>query len=229
MAGNFQDDDREEAMRTLFKLYKDDNEGRDGVDAHLDIDGRSVPFELKTTSKGSVTTVRDFGPDHIEKWKDKHWLIGFFINGREYYHYGSPSMMKEWIKNKEEYIKPDFMLAELVSQKLSIEDLYQMIGKKTVYSYEDALNIQKKQYTKEKYLMLQDILNGYSPERMLDILKDRTKYLVERGSTLNNPHIPFKYFNGWLEITDNHAQILRELVRDYFDQQESMQEQQQHF
>jgi len=219
VTGNFQDDDREEAMRTLFDLYKDDNEGRDGVDAHLDIDGRRVPFELKTTSKGSVTTVRDFGPDHIEKWKDKHWLIGFFIKGREYYHYGSPSMMRRWIKSKEEYIKPDFMLAELASQKLSTKDLYRVMEKKAVYSYEDAKGLQKNQYKKEKYIELQDIDNGYSPERMLEILQDRAKYLVERGSTLNNPHIPFTYFNGWIEITDNHAQVLRGLVRDYFNKQ----------
>ncbi len=216
MAGNFQDDDREEAMCALFDLYKDENEGRDGVDAQLDIDGRNVPFELKTTSKGSVTTVRDFGPDHIAKWKDKHWLIGFFIKGREFYHYGSPSMMEGWIKSKEEYIKPDFILADLVSQKLSIKDLYQVMEEKSVYSYEDAKGLQKMQYKKDKYMELQDVANGYSPERMLEMLRDRTKYLVERGSTLNNPHIPFTYFNGWVEITDNHAQTLRELVRDYF-------------
>lgn len=216
MAGNFQDDDREDAMRVLFDLYKDENEGRDGVDAHLKIDGRVIPFELKTTSKGSVTTVRDFGPDHIEKWKDKHWLIGFFIKGREFYHYGSPSMMDGWIKSKESYIKPDFMLADLSSRKLSVDDLYQVMEKKAVYTYEDAKGLQKMQYKKDKYIELQDVKGGYSPERMLEILQDRAKYLVERGSTLNNPHIPFTYFNGWVEITDNHAANLRKLVREYF-------------
>ena len=148
MVGNFQDDGREEAMRVLFELYKDDNEGRDGVDAHMEIDGMVVPFELKTTSKGSVTTVRDFGPDHIQKWKDKHWLIGFFIKGREFYHYGSPDMMQDWIKSKEKYIKPDFMLADLASRKLSTEDLYQVMEEKPLYTYEDAKGLQKMQYKK---------------------------------------------------------------------------------
>ena len=78
MPGNFQDDDRENSMRELFELYKDDNEGRSGIDAFLDFEGKTIPFELKTTSQGSVTTAIDFGPDHIEKWKDKHWLIVFF-------------------------------------------------------------------------------------------------------------------------------------------------------
>jgi len=60
MANNFQDDDREDAMITLFDLYKDKTEGRSGVDAFLKIDGMTIPFELKTTSQGSVTTVRSY-------------------------------------------------------------------------------------------------------------------------------------------------------------------------
>jgi hypothetical protein len=35
MVNNFQDDDREEAMIALFDLYKDETEGRSGVDAYL--------------------------------------------------------------------------------------------------------------------------------------------------------------------------------------------------
>lgn len=218
MVGNFQDDAREHAMRELFDLYKDENEGRDGVDAHLELDGIIVPFELKTTSKGSVTTVRDFGPDHINKWQDKHWLIGFFIKGREFYHYGSPSMMSVWIDSKADYISPDFMLAELASQNLTLNDMYQVMEKKSVYSYEDAKNLQKMQYRKDKYIKLQDVNAGYSPERMLEIFKDRGKYLIERGSTLNNPHIPFSYFRGWVEITENHPEVLRKMVREYLEQ-----------
>jgi hypothetical protein len=218
VAGNFQDDDREEAMRTLFGLYKDEHEGRDGIDAHLDIDGEAIPFELKTTSNGSVTTARDFGPDHIEKWKDKHWLIGFFVNGREYYHYGSPSMMAGWIEGKEEYIKPDFMLANLASEKLTLNDVHEVMEDKATYTFEDAKGLQKKQYKKVKYIELQDVNDGYSPERMLEILKDRAKYLIKRGSTLNNPHIPPTYFQGWTEITENHSEILRTMVQSYLNE-----------
>lgn len=215
MANSFQDDDREHAMRQLFQLDKDDAEGRSGIDAHLDINGVRLPFELKTTSKGSVTTVRDFGYDHIEKWQDKHWLIGFFVKGREYYKYGSPAMMKPWINTKEEYIRPDFEIANIASEKIGIEDMHQILGKKSVYSYDDARKLQKKQYTKEQYYNLQDQKNGYSPERMLEITRERARYLVKRGSTLNNPHIPFSYFKDWEEITTNHAQRLRELVRQH--------------
>ncbi len=217
MASNFQDDDREHAMRVLFNLYKHEDEGRSGIDAFLDFEGEAIPFELKTTSQGSVTTVRDFGHDHIEKWKNKHWLIGFFVDGREYYKYGSPLMMATWIKEKEKYIAPDFKLATLVPSKLSLEDLYNVLEEKAIYTYEDAKALQKQQYNKQQYLQLQDLQSGYSPERMLEILKDRARYLIERGSTLNNPHIPFGYFNGWVEITQNHAEQLRTMVSNYFE------------
>lgn len=218
MAGNFQDDDRENSMRELFELYKDDNEGRSGIDAFLDLNGKIIPFELKTTSQGSVTTVRDFGPDHIEKWKDKHWLIGFLMNDVEYYKYGSPAMMAPWINSKEQYISSDFKLADLVPAKITIEDMHDILGCKESYSYDDAKSIQKMQYKKEKYLQLQDLESGYSPARMLEIIKDRTRYLIKRGSTLNNPHIPFSYFEGWVEITNNHAQQLRTMVTEYFEE-----------
>ncbi|WP_197739576.1 PDDEXK family nuclease [Vibrio taketomensis] len=142
MAGNFQDDVREEAMRNLFGLYKDENEGRSGVDAYLDIHGYQIAFELKTTSKGSVTTVRDFGPDHIEKWRTKHWLIGFFINGTEYYVYASPEMMRPWIQEKSEYISPDFRMSEIASSRLTLEDMYNILGQKTMYTYQDAKKLQ---------------------------------------------------------------------------------------
>jgi len=202
-------------MIALFELYKDKSEGRSGIDAFLKINEMNIPFELKTTSQGSVTTVRDFGPDHIQKWKNKHWLIGFFIKGREYYKYGSPSMMADWIRSKEEYITPDFKLAKLAPSKISLEDMYCITGKKDFYTFEDAKNIQKMQYKKEKYLELQDVENGYSAERMLEIVKDRVLYLIERGSTLNNPHIPFTYFDGWPEITKNHSKQLRLMVQEY--------------
>jgi len=209
----FQDDSREHQMIELFELVRDTSEGRSGVDAFFELGKKRIPFELKTTSKGSVTTVRDFGPDHIKKWQGKHWLFGFYQGKHVYYKYGSPSMMAPWIEEKTEYIRTDFELANIVSKKLTRSDLYQICGKKKVYSYQDAKRIQKKQYQKDKYLSLQDVKGGYSSKRMLEILSERAQYLIERGSTLNNPHIPASYFSGWEEITDDHALRLRNLVK----------------
>ncbi|MCK5523743.1 MAG: hypothetical protein KAI83_11480 [Thiomargarita sp.] len=209
----FQDDGREHQMIELFELVRDTSEGRSGVDAFLELGENRIPFELKTTSKCSVTTVRDFGPEHIKKWQGKHWLFGFYQEKYVYYNYGSPSMMAPWIEEKAEYIHPDFDLANIVSKKLTLYDLYQICGKKKLYSYHDARRIQKKQYKKDKYLALQDMKGGYSSNRMREILNDRAKYLIERGSTLNNPHIPASYFSDWEKITDNHAMRLRNLVK----------------
>jgi len=222
VAGNFQDDLREQEMINLFDLIKDENEGRSGIDAFLELNRTNISFELKTTSSksGSVTTVRDFGYDHIQKWQNKHWLFGFYKEGKASYKYGSPALMQSWIKKKEEYIKPDFQLAKIASKNLTLEDLYLVLGEKESYSIEDAKSIQKRQYSTNKYLELQDTKSGYSKDRMLNILKDRATYLMERGGTLNNPHIPGSYFKEWEEITENHAARLREMVHDYINKLE---------
>ena len=68
----FQDDERERELIELFKLRIPDGRTRGGIDAELVLDGRVLPFEVKSASKGSVTTVRDFGPDHVQKWRGKH-------------------------------------------------------------------------------------------------------------------------------------------------------------
>ncbi|MGF1883672.1 hypothetical protein [Vibrio splendidus] len=209
----FQDDSREAAMIELFDLYKDDSEGRSGIDAFLDIDGQRLPFELKTTGGKKVTTVRDFGPDHIRKWANKHWLIGAHSGEDVSYIYVSPARMAEWIQLKADYIAPDFDLARLTREKLDLSDLHQVVGEKEIYTFDDAVKLHKRQYTKAEYLEQQDLDGGYSPERMLVILKDRAKYIAERGSTLNNPQIPLNYFDGLERITANHADRLKELVR----------------
>ena len=177
--------------------------------------GTNIPFELKTTTTGTVTTVRDFGPYHIKKWENKHWLISKYSRDGvtiEYSLYGSPQAMAGWIKEKENYISPDFELAKLAPDKLTLNDLFKIVGKKKIYSYIDAKKLNKQQYKVAKYRELMDVKNGYSPVKMLEILKYRCKYLIERGSTLNNPHIPAKYFDGWEQITSNHAVRLKELV-----------------
>ena len=212
-----QDDSREIFQRELFGLSKLEGESRGGIDAVLKLSNNIVvPFELKTTTTGSVTTVRDFGYDHVEKWKPKHWLISRYSKDgskMEYSLYGSPRMMARWIEGKERYIKTDFDLGALVPDRITIRDMFQLLGEKQTYSLADAQRLQKKQYTKAQYEQLMDKPKGYSPDKMLQLLKDRCRYLINRGSTLNNPHIPASYFSGWERITTNHASRLRELVQ----------------
>ncbi len=93
--------------------------------------------------------------------------------------------------------------------------MIEILGDKDIYTLEDAKSLQKNQYSSSKYRELMDVRNGYSKERMLKIMKDRATYLMARGSTLNNPHIPLSYFEGWIKIENNHASQLRALVTTY--------------
>ena len=217
MASSFQDDTRETEMRNLFDLKP--VEGRSSTDAIMELsDGTILEFELKTTSDAarSVTTVRDFGPEHVRKWSTKHWIFAFYEKGKaapDYYLYASPAMMKEWISEKWNYVKPDFESAALVSNLVTHGELIKIVGDKEKYSYVDARSLHKRQYSKKHYLELMDLDEGYSIERMLEIYKDRVDYLIRRGSTLNNPHVPGSYFKDWsTKIVSDHAKTLIKLV-----------------
>lgn len=212
-----QDDIRERELIRLFKLERIEGAGRADTDAKLVVNGGHIPFELKSSTRGSVTTVRDFGPDHIAKWKTKHWLFGFYDKDGatlKYCMYGSPERMAPWVQLKEEYVRVDFQLAKCVPPLIHQDLLYELLGREDVYSIRDAKLLQKRQYSKARYKERCDHPVGYSPDRMLDILRDRCAYLIRRGSTLNNPHVPAGYFKGWERITQDHAARLRELVAE---------------
>ena len=88
-------------------------------------------------------------------------------------------------------------------------------AKRKSISREDAKRLHKNQYSAQQYNSKMDIPNGYSPERMLEIFRDRATYLIQRGSTLNNPHIPIQFFELFPTIERNHAVKLRKLVRKW--------------
>jgi hypothetical protein len=209
-----QDDRREIEMRKLFDLQ--DGKARGGTDAYLELDGELIPFELKSTTKSGFTTGRDVGRDHFVKWRRHHWLLSVYeANGTtiKYSYYGSPRQMEPWIREKEQYVSPDFLLAECVPSLLTTAVVHRLIGNKTSYTLEDAKKIQKDQYSDEAYRQKMDLPAAYSPQTMLEIIQDRCRYILERGATLNNPHIPGGYFKNWEKLTQTHAVRLRELVR----------------
>lgn len=223
MVNQVQDDARERELRDLFQL--EGTTGRIEPDGILNLDDQAIEFELKSTTVGTVSTVRDLGPDHIRKWENTHWIFGFYTTNQEtgrlkleYCLYASPAKMAPWIEHMEEYIKADFGLAALVPELVTLDVMDELIGHKEAYSLEDAKSIQKRQYNKDKYMELMDLEDGYSRGIILEILRDRCKYLIRRGSTLNNPHIPKGFFEeNFTEdemITENHAIRLRELVRE---------------
>ena len=194
-----QDDKRENELIRLFGLKRPANSSRGGLDALLRLGELDVPFELKSTTVGSVTTVRDFGAEHIKKWKGKHWLIGFYdSDGRRINRclYGSPLAMEPWIKAMEEYIAPDIALAECVPSLVTEQMLFDIVGENDIYSLKDAFSIQKRQLAASEYRARMDLPEGFSQAAMLQLLRERCEYLIERGATLNNPHINAEYFSG---------------------------------
>ena len=201
----------------MFNLERPPNRVRHGVDAVLTVAGIEVEFELKsvTTARGGLSTVRDLGKDHIEKWRNKHWIIAFYEGAKiQDCKYGSPDAMAFWVNKIWSSIKPDFDIAERVPPLLTLKAMESVIGKKSVYSLNDAKALHKAQYTASQYKNLMDMVDGYSPDRMLKIFRDRTEYLIERGSTLNNPHISLAFLQALPSLDKKEpAKSLRKLVR----------------
>lgn len=233
-SGRAQDDARERQLIDLFGLKS--GRGRTSSDAVMVVRGDyEALFELKSTTTGKgVSTVRDLGHRHFLKWRGRHWLIGVYKGRTElqYCVYASPADMLPWIEKQTEYMKADFRLAELVPAKVTMDILEAIVGRKKLYSLEDAQKLHKRQYSAEKYLESMDVPppagrpsreGGYTPKRMLDILRDRCAYVLNRGATLNNPSIPMSYFKDFERIdptgTTKARARLRALVQAYIDEQ----------
>lgn len=217
-----QDDARERQMLWMFNLRVPDDRTRGGLDALLDLEGHPspIPFELKSTTSNSVSTVRDFGPEHISKWRHLHWLFAFYERDAEtlrYCYYASPADMSDWIKDKQDYVRPDYVLAQQAPQKISDGDLDMVVGKGQKFTRDDARRIMKNQWSAEEYSTHADLPDGgYSRKAMLILLRERCEYVIRRGATLNNPHIPETYLSDRVEpITKDHAATIRKLVQQY--------------
>ena len=211
-----QDDIRENQLVDLFNLERPQKRVRHGTDAILKIGGSVIEFELKsvTTLRGGLSTVRDLGRDHIEKWRNKHWIVAFdSASGPIKCKYVTPDDMSVWINKIWTYIEPDFQIADEVPPVLTLPAMRRVIGEKEVYTREDARRLHKNQYSATQYKEMMDRPDGYSPQRMLEIFRHRAAYLIQRGSTLNNPHIPVQFFEPFPTISKNHAVELRKLVR----------------
>ncbi len=218
-----QDDSREQQMVALFNLTVPRDRGRSDVDAYLKLAERDepLPFELKSTTGRSVSTVRDFGPEHITKWRTLHWIFAFYEKDGttlRYCYYASPAEMGPWIADKERYIRPDMVLATRARGLVTDETLTDVLGTAATFTAADARLIMKNQWSAANYRDNADLEDGaYSRQRMVELLRDRLAYVIRRGATLNNPHIPESYLEGrgLKQITEDHAAQLRLSVREY--------------
>jgi hypothetical protein len=223
-----QDDKRENQMVDRFNLEVSEDRKRSDTDAYLTVDGHRVAFELKSATSKGVSTVRDLGANHFAKWKNIHWIFGFYNTaGTRLLHsyYASPDDMAKWISDKAEYIQPDVELAEHASRGITEGTVISLLGEKEFYTKKDAQWIMKKQWSAARYTEEADLSVGkearYSLDRMVGLMRERCHYVMSRGATLNNPHIPLTYIKNLAMITDEPAMNLRRLVRDYLEKASS--------
>jgi hypothetical protein len=167
--------------------------------------------------------------DHIQKWRRKLFVIGFYSRGArrpELQHCLclTPVDMEPWIASIESKMLIDFKLALRASRRLELGDLYEICGLQETYSLEDAKRLHKQQWTAEEYIAALDTnvdgLQRISSTKMLDILRLRSKYIAERGATLNNPHITKTHLDTFSK-TDrvvsgpNWAAGIRQIATDF--------------
>lgn len=228
-----QDDERERELVRMFNLKWNPAHQRAGVDAVLEItvSGRNYRFEIevKSTTGSTVSTARDVGMEHIQKWRNKLFVIGFYSKEARRPELLrclclTPFDMEPWIASIEAKIQIDFQLAQRASRKLGLDDLYEVCGKKTSYSLEDAKRLHKLQWTVAQYAAALDMSENdvpcISPTKMLSVLRLRSKYISERGATLNNPHITKAHLDTFIGSSkdiggNNWATAIREIAANY--------------
>ncbi|MBB4889786.1 hypothetical protein [Streptomyces netropsis] len=219
-----QDDRREIQMVDRFNLEVPEDRKRSDIDAYLTIGDQTVAFELKSATSKGVSTVRDLGPNHFAKWKNIHWVFGVYDStGARLLHsyYASPDDMVPWISAKEKYVRPDVELAEHATRGVSVDSVIELLGEKDFYTKEEARWIMKNQWSAARYIEAADLSVGreirYSLDRMVELMRERCHYVMSRGATLNNPHIPISYVERLPKITTEPAINLRRLVRAYLE------------
>lgn len=103
-----QDRDREDKLRKLFQL-RQANQNRTGPDA-VDEVGRY--YELKSTTRDRVSTARDVGLDHLQKWRQINWIFGRgYYSGNTFTfqetYFLTPLQMEPWFSAIEAKVTQD--------------------------------------------------------------------------------------------------------------------------
>jgi hypothetical protein len=176
-----------------FNLTRPEEYGRADVDAVLELRGRAIPaelcgtkvlFELKSATAGrpSISTVRDFGLHHIEKWRPLHRLVGVYARNQrgdqvlQYCLYGSPQAMAPWFDEKASYIAPDVALGENVPNLITDRTLTAILGAGRRFSRDDARRLMKNQYGAQEYEAASGLAGGsYSRVATLRMLRERCR------------------------------------------------------
>lgn len=231
-----QDDERERELVRVFNLNWDPAHQRAGIDALLDltVSGENIRLEVevKSTTGSTVSTARDVGMEHINRWRKMLFVIGFYSKEARRPELLrclclTPIDMEPWIASIEAKVSIDFILAERASKRLELADLFDVCGKQKSYSLDDAKRLHKQQWTSDQYLAALDIVEDgnrrISQEGMLEILRLRSMYIAERGATLNNPHVTKAHLDTFSgtnrEVTGtNWASVIRKVAKEFVEQ-----------
>jgi hypothetical protein len=197
-----QDDERERELVRMFNLSWDPAHQRAGVDAELLIEVGAqrirLDVEVKSTTGATVSTARDVRIEHIRRWRKMFFVVGFYSREARRPELQrclclSPLDMEPWIASIESKVLIDFKLADRASRKLGLDDLFEVCGEQATYSLQDAKRLHKSQWSAAQYEAALDTQQAGKPRvsqrKMMEILQLRSKYIAERGATLNNPHI----------------------------------------
>lgn len=197
-----QDDAREQEQLKIFGLKQEPLSSREENDALLDLPNLATQkLELKSTTKKSITTARDFGLNHINSWRKKHLLCSFYDSKGNQLHESLliPNIkLQDWLNQQLHYIKVDREIINALNHKVDeafLGELRTMIfDEQKTYSSEILDDLLKKQISNEEKKQFLDI-NGsaISPASLNAALKKRLEYLLFRGTTRNNPHIGVKF------------------------------------
>lgn len=207
-----QDDSREQDMLRVFGLRQESGSSRGDNDAFLDLDGKPAQcLELKSSTTSDFVTARDFGLQHILEWRTKHILGSFYDKGGNSIKWSlliPNCILNEWLEEQVSYIRCDISIIESLREELSQEMARQVrldiFGAKDYYTLEELKRLLKKQISNEQYLQFLDIIidgkRFCSPEQMDSAISMRTRYLLNRGTSRNNPHISVSWINRVIDI-----------------------------
>lgn len=213
-----QDNKRENELRELFRLKKT-NENRIGIDAHAEILGKDIYFELKSTTVGNVSTASPLHLDHLEKWRKQHWLIGVYNKDATLSHcyYGTPPDMKPWLDFWEADIKRGLHISDMLVDRIDKKMMYEVFGKKPYYTLEEARHVFKQLYSVDEYREMMNHPKGFRVHKMLELFKDHNRSYLYRGAALNNPKINKSYYEQWtrIEVDEDYPLTLRRHVRSF--------------
>ena len=116
-------------------------------------------------------------------------------------------MMRKWLDDEIAYIEPDILLSNLIPSKVDDEAVTVLFGDKEEISYAGMHKVMKDSWNAKAaigrpdlYTFNADLNRGrsrqdhlYSRDAALRAVRDRTAYVLDRGTTVNNRKIPSRY------------------------------------